>query len=349
MVVENLSLEEKIGQMLLIGFRGTEVETEVWLSKSMQNGEIGGVILFDKDYLTKEKRNILEPTQLSRLIHQLKTNSKYPLFIAIDQEGGSVARLNSSNGFEDFPSANEIASKEDIGFAQGIYAKLARNLKKVGFNVNFAPVLDLCLNPENSVIVKKKRCFSSELDVVLKYGEIFIQSHIHEKILPVAKHYPGHGSSVGDTHLGWVDVTNTWQSIELKPYESLNGKGLLPAIMVGHLFNRNIDPLYPATLSHIWIEEILRKQIRFDGLVFTDDLQMKAISEGFSFEEVVELGINAGVDIFVFANQIEYDCELPKKFIDLVKELLSARKLSIERIDRSVERILGFKTRFMLN
>ncbi|ROL57835.1 glycoside hydrolase family 3 protein [Bacteroidetes/Chlorobi group bacterium Naka2016] len=349
MRINELSLEEKICQMLVVGFRGLKIEDVPWLSNSLTKGHLGGVILFEKDYQTGEKRNISEPTQLQTLIAQLKRNSKFPLFIAIDQEGGAVARLNSSNGFEDFPSANEIANKNDISFAEETYSKLSNLLSQLGFNVNFAPVLDLCINPENTVIVQKKRCFSKEPEKVVRFSKIFIQNHLRRNVLPVAKHFPGHGSSYADTHKQWVDVTNLWTTTELKPYELLRNQDSLPAVMVGHLFNKHIDPIYPATLSHIWIEEILRKQIGFDGLVFTDDLQMKAIADNFTLEEIVQLGFNAGVDIFLFANQIENDEQIISKFDQIVKELIYQNRISLDRINKSVERIINFKNKFMLN
>ncbi|MGB9771140.1 MAG: glycoside hydrolase family 3 N-terminal domain-containing protein [Candidatus Kapaibacteriota bacterium] len=349
MNLHELNLDEKIAQMIIVGFRGLVLEDEGWLSDFLSQGRLGGVILFEKDFQTAKERNIANRTQLVNLINQIKNISRYFPFIAIDQEGGSVSRLNSSNGFEDFPSAEMIAEKGDISYAKTIYSELARNLSLVGCNVNFAPVVDLCLNPDNGVIVKKKRCYSSDPEVVVSFAEIFIQSLLEKNVLPVAKHFPGHGSALGDTHTSWVDVTYFWKSIELKPYEILNTKGLLDAVMVGHLFNKNIDPLYPASLSHIWIEEVLRKQIGFKGLVFTDDLQMRAIADNFSFEEVVEIGLNAGVDVFVFANQIEYEEQLPLEFIKIAKKLIQTRKISEERIDKSVERIIYYKNKFMLN
>ncbi len=349
MILDELTLDEKIGQKIILGFRGLSLVEAYDLHNYLQSGMIGGIVLFDKDLETGEKRNISDPLQTVRLISDLKDNSKYPILVAIDQEGGKVARLNSSNGFEEFPSAMEVALKEDFEYAQICFKKIAEVLKYVGINVNFAPVVDLSINSNNTVVVGKGRCFGSEPKQVATYAKMFINAHLELGILPVAKHFPGHGSSFDDSHYGWVDISNTWITKELKPYELLNNAGRLPAVMVGHLYNKHIDPNFPASISHIWVEEILRKQIGFDGLVISDDLQMKAICDYFTLEEVVEHAFKSGIDILVFANQSNYEIDIPKKVIEIAKNLLFNGKLSIVELDKSVQRILKIKNEFMLN
>jgi beta-N-acetylhexosaminidase len=343
MKVSDLSLEQKIGQKIIIGFRGTELQSEPLIVKYLEQGFIGGVILFDKDLQTKSKRNIVSPEQLRKLTDDIRSRSKIKPFIAVDQEGGAVARLNSTNGYEDYPSHNELSKTRDKNYAREISRKMAGMLKKSGINLNFAPVLDLAINPDNQVVVQKGRCFSDKWDIVADFASEFIQAHLDEDVLPVGKHFPGHGSSLGDTHNGWVDITTSWRTEELKPYEAMIQRNLLPAVMVGHLYNKNVDPIYPSSLSHIWIEEVLRKNLSFKGIVFTDDLQMKAISSHFTLEEMVELSFNAGVDVLVFANQLEYNPELPERIIELSLRMISDGKFSIKAIDSSVERILEIK------
>lgn len=349
MHIDKLTLEEKIGQKILIGFRGLSLVEVPDLLHYLENGLISGVLLFDKDLETSQKRNLSDPDQIVKLISEIKINSKYPSFIALDQEGGRVSRLNSSNGFEMFPSAMEIALNQDLEYAKICFKKLSEILKHVGINVNFAPVVDLSINPNNAVVVGKGRCYGSEPEVVATYAEVFIEAHLVERILPVAKHYPGHGSSSGDTHHSLVDISNSWSIKELKPYELLRESNKLFAVMVGHLFNRHIDPIFPASLSHTWVEEILRKEIGFDGLVVSDDLQMKAISNYFSLEEIVEYAFKSGIDILVFANQLDYSIHLPKKVIEIAKNLLSNGKISLIELEKSVQRILKIKNEFMLN
>ncbi|MFN3306164.1 MAG: glycoside hydrolase family 3 N-terminal domain-containing protein [Candidatus Kapaibacteriota bacterium] len=349
MNLEELTLEEKIGQKIILGFRGLSLAEADYLQNCLESGIIGGVLLFDKDLETGEKRNISDPFQIIKLITDLKSNSKYPLFVALDQEGGKVARLNSSNGFEEIPSAMEIAFQDNFEYAQMYFKKIAETLKYVGINVNFAPVVDLGINSNNTVVVGNGRCFGSDPEKVANYAKIFINAHLELGIIPVAKHFPGHGSSFGDSHLGWVDISNTWTTKELQPYELLNDAARLPAVMVGHLYNRHIDPNFPASISHIWIEEILRKQIGFEGLVFSDDLQMKAICDYFTLEEVVELAFKSGIDILVFANQLNYQIDIPKNIIEITKNLLFNGKLTDVELEKSVQRILKIKNEFMLN
>lgn len=341
---KDLAIEQKIGQMLMIGFRGLTLENSHWLVELLRKGLIGGVILFEKDLQTQGTRNIESPEQLRKLTEQLKSQSPFPLFIAIDQEGGKVSRLNSKNGFVDFPSHFEIANKEDESFANEIFSQIAEVLYNSGINVNFAPVVDLMINPNNSVVVQNNRCFSSDPFLTAKFAKIFISKHNDYKILAVAKHFPGHGSSHQDSHSQWTDVSNTWKSIELKPYEILSEKKILKAVIVGHIFNKHYDPNFPASLSHLWIEQILRRQYGFNGFVFTDDLQMKSISDNFTFEETVELSLLAGSDILLFANQIDFSEDIPQKFIKTTIKLLENNKISLERINKSFGRIMNFKT-----
>lgn len=349
MNISDLTLEEKIGQKLVVGFRCSKLQDEPQLEDLLRQGLLGGIILFKRDLQTGQSRNLIDHAQIKKLINDIKGSSKLPIFVTIDQEGGNVTRLNSSNGFTDFPSAYEIGTKGDLNSAKEIYQQVAQTLYETGFNVNFAPVLDLCINTKNQVIFARGRCFSEYPEKVATFGQIHIESHLERKILPVAKHFPGHGSSFGDTHLGWVDISTTWKQVELVPYKILSKANKLPAVMVGHLFNKNIDPIYPATFSRIWIEEVLRKQIEFNGLIFSDDLQMKAISENFSLEEVVELSFISGIDVLVFANQMEYNPNIVNEIIDIVKNLLNEGKIKISQIDKSVEKIIDYKLELMSN
>lgn len=345
-------LKLRIGQMIMVGFRGTEVKENSKIVEAIKNLGLGGVILFDFDLPSKSfPRNILNPEQTKKLISDLQSYSKIPLFVAVDAEGGKINRLKPEYGFLSIPSHKELGMKNDLEFTKGIVLKLAQQLKNLGFNVNFAPVVDLDLNPENPVIGKLNRAFSSDPEKVFLQAEVFLQGQNQNNIISVVKHFPGHGSSFQDSHLEMVDVTNTYQEKELIPYKKLKEKGLLRAVMVGHIFNKRIDKDYPATLSPYFLNDILRKEIGFDGLIFSDDLQMDAISKYFGIEEATIRAINAGIDVLLFSNntKLGYDENLPFKIHGVIFQALKEKRIPVERIIQSSDRILEIKKTIFKN
>ncbi len=345
--LENISFEQKIGQMIMVGFAGLQLDPNHSLISALRDGLVGGLVFFDKDFQSKQIRNIESPPQTKSLISRISLVSLFPLFFAVDEEGGQVARLSSKNGFFDFPSHSALGASNDSAFTSEVAESIAQLLEETGFNVNFAPVVDLAINPQNTVIVQKERSFSNNPEVVFGHSSVFIEEHIRRNILPVAKHFPGHGSSSMDSHFGWVDVTKTWSPVELRPYELLRKENLLFAVMVAHIYNKSFDSNFPSSLSHVWVEEILRKEIGFSGVVFSDDLQMKAISDNFSFEESIELAINAGVDILLFANQLDFDKNLHSKILQTVLHLVETNKVPKHRIEESFSRIKHAKQRII--
>jgi len=242
-------IKEKIGNMLMVGFFGTTVSQE--MCNDIRDYNLGGVILFDYNPIDKSKpKNIYSKAQLKKLTEQLRSCSKDgKLLIAVDQEGGKVQRLKSKYGFYGkFPKAG-IVSRSSDDKVRYIYRQMAMELDEVGINFNLAPVVDLAINKNNVVIYKLGRSFGSSPQKVAHYASIFMDEMKNYGIITSAKHFPGHGSSLGDTHQGFVDVTNSWKEIELEPYRLLNYNRKLDTVMVAHVFNRNIDPEYPATLS----------------------------------------------------------------------------------------------------
>jgi beta-N-acetylhexosaminidase len=340
------SLDKKIGQMLCIGFRGMEVGPGQQIVQDVYNGRVGGVVLFDKDVaLGYTPRNIESPAQVKSLVNTLKTYAEAPLFVCVDMEGGKVLRLKPEYGFPDAASPQHIGSIDrpdtTIIWADGI----AKTLQQMGFTVNFAPVVDLNVNPDNPVIGKLGRSFSADPLVVTRNAELFADAHNQRGIYTTLKHFPGHGSSTSDSHKGFVDVTNTWSEIELEPYRRLIDRGSADFVMTAHIFNSNLDPEYPATLSHDIITGLLRNELEFGGIVFSDDMQMKAITEHYGLETAIEKSINAGVDVLVFGNNLEYDPGIATKVIDIVKKLVAEGKISEDRIARSYNRIMAYKNR----
>lgn len=330
-------LKKMIGRMLIVGFNGENVTKDTQIVKQIQKYDIGGVVLFDRHFHDRTKtKNIRSPKQLKTLTSSLHSFSKKPLLISVDQEGGKVARLKPAYGFEATPSA-KVVSEMDAYMTKRVYDNLAKTLKNAGINCNFAPVVDLAVNPQNKVIVGLKRSYSSEPKEVAKYAKIFMDSLQEKNIISVLKHFPGHGSSLEDSHNGFVDISETWNEIELEPYIELIHSGGVSMIMTAHVFNSNLDELYPATLSYKINSELLRDRLGYEGVIVSDDLQMGAISKHYSLEQIVTLAINSGVDMLLFGNQ------LAKQDIDeLVETILAQVKngsISMNRILESNRRV----------
>ena len=341
-------LDRAIGRMLMVGFRGTALADSNHIVRDITTYDLGGVILFDYDVPTKQKhRNITGPQQLRVLIQSLQNLSADTLLIAVDQEGGRVGRLKSSYGFKPTVSAAYLGAVNDLDTTRAYADEAARQLNRLGVNVNFAPVVDLNVNPDNPVIGALDRSFSSDPWVVTKHAGIVIDEHLEEGIIPVPKHFPGHGSAWNDSHVGMADVTTTWQPIELLPYQRLIEERKLPMVMTAHIFNAALDSLHPATLSQPVISGLLRDSLGFEGVVVSDDMQMKAIRSFYGLKESIRLALTAGVDILLFANNSIYDAQIVPKAHRIIKELLDEGAITREQIMRSERRILKMKKRYL--
>ncbi len=330
-------LKKMIGRMLIVGFDGESVDEKSKIVKQIQKYNLGGVILFDRHFYDRTKtKNISSPQQLKTLTASLKSFAKKPLLISVDQEGGRVARLKPAYGFDATPSA-KVVSEMDEYMTKHVYDSLAKTLKNSSINCDFAPVVDLAINPENSVIVGLNRSYGSTPKEVVKYSKIFINSLKNENIISVAKHFPGHGSSLGDSHEGFVDVSKTWSEIELEPYKELIKSDSLSIIMSAHVFNSKLDEKYPATLSYNVNTKLLREKLHFRGVVVSDDLQMGAILKHYTLKEIVTLSINAGVDMLLFGNQLAtQDID---ELIELIFIQVKNGEISYSRILESNKRV----------
>lgn len=335
-------IENMIAKMVILGFNGTDVSSNDKIYKDIKNYNLGGVILFDKDPNDKSKRkNIVNPKQLQNLTSKLQSIRADKLLISIDQEGGIVQRLKPAYGFKYTASAQKISKNGEI-FARQEYSKLASLLKKNGINLNFAPVVDLAINPKNKVIYKLKRSYGKNPKQVIKYASIFIEESRKQGVISVLKHFPGHGSSYGDSHKGFVDVTKTWSQEEMKPYEYLIKNNKVDMIMSAHVFNKEMDRDYPATLSYDINTIILRDMLNYKGVLISDDLQMKAISSHYSLKDTVTLAINSGVNILLFANQLAKPVKL-ETIIDTVYSQIQKGKISLDKIvasNKKIEKLL---------
>lgn len=330
-------LKSQIARMLIIGFDASTIDANATISKTLQKHTLGGVILFDRDFNNKDQvKNISSPEQVRVLTQELQRFAQKKLFIAIDQEGGKVARLKERDGFAPAPSAQKIATLSTHD-AKTLYDAQSKMLEDLGININFAPVVDLALEPKNFVIVGLERSYGAKTSDVLEYAKIMIDSQKKHSIISVLKHFPGHGSSLGDSHKGFVSITDTWQEKELEPYRRLIQSGDADMIMSAHVYNKKLDPKYPATLSHAINTKLLRQDLGFDGVLISDDMQMKAISAHYSLKEAVTLALNGGVDMLLFGNQLAHNS--PEEIIETIYAQVQKGAISKERIVEANRRI----------
>lgn len=338
------TLREKIGAMLVVGFRGrTPAEADATL-RHIASLSLGGVVLFDRDQLTAGPRNVESPDQLAALVRSLKEASTVaPLTVAIDQEGGLVARLDETYGFPPSHSAAELGRLNDPAVTGAEARAMAEVLVAAGITLNLAPVVDLAVNPTNPIIAAVGRSYGADPTVVIAQATAFIEAHRALGVACTLKHFPGHGSSTGDTHLGVVDVTDTWTEVELEPFAALVERGLVDAVLTAHVFNAHLDPDHPATLSTATVTGILRDRIGFTGAVLSDDLQMGAIRDAYGYDEAVALAIEAGIDLLVVANQIVYEPDVASRTIEIVEGLVRSGRVTEARIDESWRRISTLK------
>lgn len=256
-LLESLSLEQQIGQLLLVGFRGTRAEGNREIQEAISRAHVGSVILFDYDATSRTRgRNIQSPQQLLNLNTSLQRLSPIPLFISVDEEGGLVSRLHPRYGFRQKPRPAQLAQLS-MSRARREMALLAQELRDHRINLNFAPLADVNVNPQNPVIGALGRSFSADPEEVTDLARAFIEEQNRQGVISVLKHFPGHGSSDRDSHLGVVDVTSSWIEEELAPYRRLISEQKVEMIMTAHIYQRHLDPLLPATLSPRILTDLL--------------------------------------------------------------------------------------------
>ena len=334
MYINDLTLKEKIGQMLMFAFHGTTYNDQ--LDTFIKELNLGGVIHF--------ARNITNVEQVATLNSKIQENTKTPLFIGLDQEGGPVLRVMS--GITPLPGAMALASSDQTKIYD-ITKSVGSDLKNLGFNINFAPVGDINNNPKNPVI--NSRSYSDQPDVVAKCSEAAFKGFQDGGILPTMKHFPGHGNTSVDSHIGLPVVTSNKEDAmkcELVPFKNAINKGI-DGIMMSHILYKELDDIYPASLSKKIINDFLIEELGFNGLIVTDSLTMGAIYNRFSIEEIVYNGVNAGCDILIFCGRADLT-ELRfiyNTFINLVE----SGRIKEDRINKSVEKILRLKKKYINN
>jgi beta-N-acetylhexosaminidase len=331
------ALTDQAGQLIMSGFSGASHLSPGFrrLVDGLERGAIGGVLFLP--------HNIASRAELEAMIRQIKqcACSVAPL-IAVDEEGGTVERLGEEYGFPHIPSPAEIASGSE-GAARREYKMLAQKLAELGFNMNFAPVVDLNTNPMNPIIGARGRSFSQDPLVVEKFAKIFIEEHRAAGVLTTLKHFPGHGSSTTDSHQTATDVGSTWTPDELIPYRGLLAAGSVDAIMVGHLINEARWGGAATQERSTAIAQILRNELKFDGVVISDDLTMDAVwPSKTDFASVLRSSLKAGVDIALVAHATDEEDGGLSLNSSLAKAI-SAGEISSNSIKRSWERVMSLK------
>jgi len=336
-----LTLADKVGQMIMVGFGGQYPTLESDIARDIADGIVGSVVLFG--------RNVGSPEQLQALTTTLHGVSPNPLLIAIDQEGGWVSRLSRSFGISSNFSAQYLGEQNDLALTTAQGSSTATELARLGINLNLAPVVDVNTNPWNPIIGRYERSYSADPAVVAAHAKAAIDAHRPHNVLCTLKHFPGHGSSQGDTHAGFVDVTDSWSVIELAPYATLIGAGDCDLIMTAHIFNATLDAEHPATLSHNIITGLLREQLGYNGVVISDDMQMGAIAKLYDLETAVGLAINAGVDIIAFSNNIPFSRGAGgHRLHEIIMGLVERNVIPASRIEESYQRIMTLKQKLIV-
>lgn len=335
-------LRQLIGQMIMIGFPGRDPKEPrvARVLRQLKDGKINGVMLLGY--------NISSRKQVRALTAALRAaGGEAPVLISLDQEGGKVQRLGPKNGYSKFPPAAAVAAKGDLEAARHVYGQMAGELADAGITLNLAPVLDVNVNPDNPVVGALGRSYGAAPEDVTAQASVFIDTHHQNGVLTAAKHFPGHGSSAGDSHNDIVDVSKAWSESELAPFRDLAGAGGTDAILVGHIHLNTFGDKArtPATLSGSLIGDVLRGQIGFKGPAITDDMEMKAIVRHYSFEDSVLRSIEAGIDILLFSNTHYNDPDLPDRVAKVVLKAVANGRLTPERLRESHDRVMAMKAR----
>lgn len=336
-LLERMTMEEKIGQMLLAGVDGKKFDGK--MRRLVQERRVGGIIMYKNNFSGLEGSvNLVNGLKAANT----EADAPLPLFISVDEEGGKVSRLPEE--FTALPSASRVGRANDAALANEMGALLSRQLTLMGFNVDFAPVLDVNSNPDNPII--GSRAFGTTADIVGKAGVAVMKGLREGGTIPVVKHFPGHGDTAVDSHLELPVVDKTTEQLramEWVPFQAAIAAGA-DVVMVAHILFPQIDPDYPASLSPVIIGEQLRGQLGFKGVVITDDMTMDAIADHYGMAEAAVHAVKAGSDILLVAHG--YDTA-DKVFAALQNAVLKG-EITEDRIDESVARIIALKGKYAL-
>lgn len=333
LVMDRTTITKMVGQLFIIGFEGKTPSKEV--ESFIQKNNIGGICYFG--------HNVENPEQLANLTNYLQGLSpQVPLFITIDQEGGLVSRLGPP--FCEAPAPGHLEKSSPTEVFE-IMQVMGAEMKAVGINWDFAPVCDVDTNPENPIIGKFNRSYSSNVEVVEKLASGAVRGLQKSGVIACAKHFPGHGDTSTDSHLTLPVIEHTYErlnELELKPFRRVIRSGV-ETVMTAHVLYTAIDDAYPATLSKTIIQELLRKECRFDGVVVSDDMHMKGITEHYPNEQAVVLAVQAGIDQLLYC--MNYEAQ--ERALEALVKAVMEKEVPLYKIEESIKRAHSLKKKYI--
>jgi beta-N-acetylhexosaminidase len=333
-----------LGRLLLVGFQGSAVEGNDEAERLLCDVRVGGIVLF-------EAANIRNPAQLAALTSGLQRRTREcagtPLLIAVDAEGGAAMRLSPRVGWEPTLSHRDLGESNDFTLTELEARRIGGMLRAAGINWNLAPVVDVGYNPANPVIVGLGRSFAANPALVTAQARAYLLGIRAAGVLTTLKHFPGHGSSFADSHDGFVDVSDTANAdIELAPYRVLLAEGRVDGVMTAHVYNRRLDPCFPATLSRATLTGLLRGQLAFDGVIVSDDMRMAAIARSYGFEDAVVRAVAAGVDMLLISeDRLDDGRSAAAVALMALSDAIRRGRLPRERVAASIERVRRLQQR----
>ena len=336
-------LNPRLGELLLVGFHGTSLQDNAALDGLLCETRVTGVILF--------ARNIVDAAQTARLTGELTARARActgrALLVAVDAEGGRVMRLGPGAGWTATLSHQDLGQAGDLAQTELEARRIGGMLRDAGINWNLAPVIDVGYNPANPVIVGVGRSFGANPKLVAAQARAYIAGMHAAGILTAVKHFPGHGSSVDDSHAGFVDVTDTARpDVELVPYRLLLAEGVVDAVMTAHVYNRHLDAWVPATLSRPTIEGVLRGELGWRGVVVSDDMRMGAIEQHYGAGDAAVRALRAGVDLILIADdRLPGDRSASAETLTAIRRAVRRGRLPVGQVDEALARIAALRSR----
>ena len=326
----------QLGQLMMIGLRGTSLTAEE--EKFIIESDVAGVTLFDRNLQSPEQIHAF-CSHLQKLRH--KTKSGLPFFIAIDMEGGRVHRFKAP--FTKWPALKYLGDKDSPSMAFDFALGMSNELRAVGVNLDFAPCLDIFTNPDNKII--GDRSPGTNAEIVSKIGSALTRGYLKGGIIPCGKHFPGHGNTLIDSHEDLPVEENTWPELlerEIIPFTK-NFRSGVPMVMTAHILFKNIDAKFPVTLSSLFLKTYLRQELRYQGIIISDDLDMKALANKYDPDKIPLMALQAGCDMILYCNNFDH----PAVALDSIHKAVAEGQLQTSTLQQSIDRVRNLKKEFL--